>query len=271
MTVVNKMAARCCRVFVLVSTLFFAGTPFALAIDHGYEDYGKLLSRHVTWDAKGVASSVDYAGFARDKSALNAVTESMSAVTMAQYRQFTRDQKLAFLINAYNAFTIQLILTRYPDLESIRDLGGFLWGSPWKKEFFSLLGEKRHLDWIEHDMIRAPGVFNEPRIHFVVNCASIGCPALRPEPMQAMKLQAQLEDSTRRFFRDRTRNRFDESAGVARVTRLLDWYGDDFEPKKSFLARYAADLADSSAAQDKLRAGDFSISFLTYDWKLNKQ
>jgi hypothetical protein len=254
----------------VIAAFLVASASVAHAIDHNYAAFDALLGKHVKWNAKGVASVVDYSGFASDKGKLDAVTAEMSSVTQAQYNKFSRDQKLAFLINAYNAYTIQLILTEYPNLESIKDLGS-LFRSPWKKEFFTLLGKERHLDWVEHTMIRAPGVFNEPRIHFVVNCASIGCPALRPGAMKASELEKQLEDSTVRFFRDRTRNRFDESAGAARVTKLLDWYGDDFKPEKKFLARYADALGDTPAAKAKIRSGDFSISFLSYDWKLNKQ
>jgi hypothetical protein len=254
----------------LIACLFVFGAAGAHAIDHKYSDFDVLLAKYVKWNAQGVASAVDYGGFARDKAKLDAVTAEMSAVTQVQYDKFSRDQKLAFLINADNAFTIQLILTKYPDLDSIKDLGG-LFSSPWKKEFFNLLGKKRHLDWVEHTMIRAPGVFNEPRIHFVVNCASIGCPALRPAAMKAEQLEKQLEDSTIRFFRDRTRNRFDEKSGKASVTKLLDWYGDDFKPEKKFLARYASALGDTPRAQAQIRSGNFSLSFLSYDWKLNKQ
>ena len=88
--------------------------------------------------------------------------------------------RLAFLVNAYNAHTIALVLTRYPDLASIKDLGGWI-TSPWKQKFFELLGESRSLDDVEHRMIRGGVGAREPRVHFALNCASIGCPALRPE------------------------------------------------------------------------------------------
>ncbi|MGB7183916.1 MAG: DUF547 domain-containing protein [Burkholderiaceae bacterium] len=268
----HSLRSLCGRriVRLLVSLGLVMSSVTAFALDHEYAALNELLAKHVKWDAKGVASAVDYAGFARDQPKLDTVTQEMSAVTRAQYNQFSRDRKLAFLINAYNAFTIQLILTKYPDLKSIKDLGS-LFRSPWKKNFFKLLDDDRNLDWIEHTMIRAPGVFGEPRIHFVVNCASIGCPALRPEAMIASRLNAQLADSTRRFFSDRSRNRFDATSGELQVTKLLDWYGEDFRPEKKFLATYAKQLADSAADQARIRSGDFSISFLDYDWTLNRQ
>lgn len=111
---------------------------------------------------------------------------------------------MAFLINAYNAYTVEWILTRYPNLKSIKDLGSFL-QSPWQKKFFSLLGEERHLDWIEHEQL--PPLYSDPRVHAAVNCASIGRPALRNEAFTATRLEAQLEDGMQRFLADRTRNR----------------------------------------------------------------
>ena len=257
-------------VAAFVTTLLLASTA-AHAIDHNYAAFDALLAKYVKWNSKGVASAVDYDGFAKDRAKLNVVLEEFSAVSQAQYNKFSRDQQLAFLINAYNGFTIELILTKYPDLESIKDLGGLFSGSPWSKELFTLLGKKRNLDWIEHTRIRAKGVFDEPRIHFVVNCASIGCPALRPEAMKAAKLEKQLADSSRRFFSDRSRNRYDKSSQSLKITKLLDWYEEDFEPVKKFLATYAKQLADDPADQERIKAGSVDYSFLSYDWKLNKQ
>lgn len=253
--------------------------PMALArdldFDHSYRAFDALLGKHVAWNKAGTASSVDYAGFAKDHDALKAVLGRFSAVTMDEYRAFSRDQRLAFLINAYNAFTVELILTKYPDLKSIKDLSS-LFQSPWKKRFFSLLGEERSLDWIEHEMIRKPGAFDEPRIHFVVNCASIGCPALRPDAMTATGLSKQLADSTRRFLSDRSRNRFAE--GKLQVSKIFDWYGGDFAlghqgiaSLPAFFGMHAEQLADDPAARTQIAAGKLPIEFLDYDWSLNKR
>jgi Protein of unknown function, DUF547 len=247
------------------------------AFDHGHAAFDRLLAAHVAWRADGHASAVDYAGFARERAGLQAVLASYSAVSGVEYDRFSRDQRLAFLINAYNAFTIELILTRYPDLKSIKDLGS-LFQSPWKKKFFRLLGEERTLDWIEHDMIRKPGAFDEPRIHFVVNCASIGCPALRPEAVTAARLDAQLQDSTRRFVGDPTRNRFDAGSGKLQVSKIFDWYGGDFAKGhrgiaslSQFFASHADLLATDPAARERIRQSAPPIEFLDYDWALNKR
>jgi hypothetical protein len=187
----------------------------------------------------------------------------------------TKPQRLAFLINAYNAWTVELILTKYPDLESIKDLGS-VFQSPWKKKFFRLLGQERSLDDVEHGMIRAPGAFDDPRIHVGVVCASIGCPMLRPEAFTPEKLDAQLDDGMRRFLGDASRNRFDAASGRLRVSKIFDWYGKDFEQGhkgydslKATFARHAAQLAATPDAQAKLRSGDYRLDFLDYDWKLN--
>ena len=245
------------------------------ALDHGHAAFDGLLRKHVAWNAAGTATTVSYRGFAADRAELRRVLDAYSAVPRTEYDAMSRDQRLAFLINAYNAFTIELILTRHPDLKSIRDLGSIL-QSPWKRRFFRLLGEDRHLDDVEHGMIRAPGVFDEPRIHFVVNCASIGCPALRPEAMTAAALEQQLEDSTRRFLRDATRNRYDAASGRLEVSRIFDWYRGDFEKglrgiasREQFFGRYAELLAADERGRAAVREGRAPIVHLDYDWALN--
>ena len=261
------------RSLMLLLALAPAAAP--AGFDHGHGAWDRLLAEHVIWVRDGVASRVDYAGFQRDREALQAYLGALSAVGPEAFAGWSRDRRLAFLINAYNAFTVALILTEYPDLESIKDLGG-LFSSPWKQRFFTLLGEKRHLDWIEHERIREPGVYDEPRIHFAVNCASIGCPALRPEAYVAGRLDAQLEDSTRRFLADRTRNRYHPETDTLRVSSVFDWYAQDFQrgwngadSVREFLAGYAGQLADRPAHQARIRAQQTGLDYLDYDWALN--
>ncbi|MEZ5740384.1 MAG: DUF547 domain-containing protein [Burkholderiaceae bacterium] len=264
---------------LLVALALAVPTIGHAALDHQYPGWQALLEKHVAWTPQGGASTVDYQGFLADREALGEVLQRLSSVTLAQYEGFSRDQQLAFLINAYNAFTVELILTKYPDLTSIKDLGSFF-SSPWKKAFFSLLGQQRTLDWIEHEMIRAPGVFDEPRIHFVVNCASVGCPALRPGAMLATRLEQQLADSTRRFLGDRSRNRYDPAAKRLLVSKIFDWYGGDFakghqgiDSLEQFFASHAQLLADGGAdcGRSVRMAGEKTIRFLDYDWSLNRR
>ena len=154
--------------------------------------------------------------------------DDYSKVPKAEFDAWTKPQQQAFLINAYNAFTVEKILTRYPDLKSIRDFGS-VFGNPWKDKFFTLFGQPSYLDQIEHEILRKEGVYDEPRVHVAVVCASIGCPMLRNEAFIADKLEAQLEDGMRRFLSDRTRNRYNPQTKKLEISKIFDWYGKDFE------------------------------------------
>ena len=274
------MTCRCrfgvrCAASIIIAAMLLAACNAAFAFDQTHAAWDALLKRHVVVAQDGSSSRVDYAGIRADQGALHAYLEGLSSVSEAEYRGWTREQRLAFLINAYNAFTVELVLTRYPELKSIKDLGSFL-KSPWKKAFFRLLGAERSLDGVEQGLIRAPGAFDEPRIHFALNCASIGCPMLRDEAYVAERLDARLEDGVRRFLGDRSRNRYDPASGKLEVSRIFDWYKADFEKGSrgitsvpQFLARYADILADEAAARAAVRQGQAQIRYLDYDWTLN--
>jgi len=249
--------------------------------DHTHDAWTRLLAAHVRVNPAGNASRVDYKGFAADRGALQAYLQSLSAVARAQYDGWNKPQQFAFLANAYNAFTVEKILTRYPDLRSIRDFGRLI-GNPWKDAFFTLLGARHHLDWIEHEMLRAAGAFDEPRVHVAANCASIGCPMLGRSAFSPTALDAQLETLQRAFLSDRTRNRYDAATRSLQLSPIFDWYKADFDKGgKSFLgypngggaaavgARYADLLADGASERAALRAGGVPIAFLEYDWLLN--
>ena len=186
----------------------------AAGFDHSHRAWDALLKKNVAVIGDGHASKVDYAAFKNQRAALGDYLKTLSAVTRADYDGWSKPQRLAFLINAYNAFTVELILTRYPDLKSIKDLGS-VFQSPWQKKFFTLLGAERSLDEVEHDTIRAPGAFDDPRIHFAVNCASVGCPMLMRDAYVADRLDAQLDDATRRFLSDPTRKPLSAAVGHA--------------------------------------------------------
>jgi len=231
----------------------------ALAFDHGHRAWGSLLERHVVVLEGGKASRVDYAGIARQRQDLERYLDAVSATSRSEFDGWARPEQMAFLINAYNAFMVEKILQRYPEIRSVWDFGK-LFGNPFKDEFFSLLGRKASLDWIEHDMLRKN--YREPRIHYALNCASIGCPMLRPEPYVATRLEAQLEDQARRFLADASRNRYRE--GRLEVSKIFDWYKEDFEPRDAYFARYAALLGADAGSVRAAR-----ITFLDYDWALN--
>ncbi|MBP9905358.1 MAG: DUF547 domain-containing protein [Rhodoferax sp.] len=232
-----------------------------------------LLKKHVRTLRNGQASAVDYAGLKTDRAALQAYLASGAKVSRTEFDGWGNPVQLAFLINSYNAWTLELVLTAYPGVRSIKDLGSFL-QSPWKKRFIPLLGETRSLDDIEHGLIRGSGRYNDPRIHFAVNCASIGCPALRAEAYVPERLSAQLDDAAQKFLSDRTRNRLESEA--LKVSSIFKWYRSDFEQGwrgahtlGQFLALYSGALALTADRLGPLAVGKLDISFLDYDWQLN--
>jgi hypothetical protein len=242
---------------VLVALAFAAQAAFAFDQDHA--GWGGLLERHVALLDGGKASRVRYAGMARERAELKLYLEALSATPRAEFDGWTRPEQIAFLINAYNAFMVEKVLQRYPDIRSVWEFGK-LFGNPFKDEFFSLLGRKASLDWIEHEMLRKN--YRDPRIHYAVNCASVGCPMLRPEPYVGTKLEEQLEDQARRFLSDASRNRYRD--GRLEVSKIFDWYKEDFEPRDAYFARYAALLGADAASVRAAR-----MTFLDYDWALN--
>ena len=247
----------------------------AQGVDHSHAAWSELLKKHVVVLRGGQASQVRYAGFASDRGALKAYLDSLASVSEATFNGYAKPQQMAFLINAYNAATIELILTRYPKLESIKDLGSLL-QSPWKPKWLPLLGTKVSLDEIEHEMLRKRGRYDDPRVHFAVNCASIGCPALREEAFTADKLDVQLDEQAMRFMSDRSRNRYNVQRGRLEVSKIFDWFGEDFRSGLrgigsfgAFAVKYADQLADAPADREKVKGGQVEVAFLDYDWKLN--
>ena len=223
----------------------------------------------------GKGSQIRYAGVLADHASLKAYLAQLSSVSAAAFDGYSKPQQMAFLINAYNAYTVELILTKYPKLESIRDLGSFT-TKPWGIKNIPLLGTTMTLDNIEHDTLRAKGRFDDPRVHFAVNCASVGCPMLREEAFVAERLEAQLEEQALRFMSDRSRNRFNSSSGKLEVSKIFDWYGGDFKlghkgiaSLPAFAAKYAVQLTDVAADRERIKGKDLAVSFLDYDWKLN--
>ena len=240
-------------------------------LDHSYPAWDALLKKHVRWLPDNKQSRSDYKGFARDRDALTRLLAEWSAVTPAEFATFSKPQQMAFLINAYNGFTVELILTQYPNLKSIKDLGS-VFQSPWKKKFFRLLGEDRHLDWIEHEQLRPK--YKDWRVHAGVNCASIGCPALRPEAFTAASLDAQLDDGMARFMSDRTRNRYVE--GRAELNEIFKWFIEDFQQGHrgirklaDLVLRYADELGVPMTDRQPIRNGEVRVRYLDYDWSLN--
>jgi hypothetical protein len=268
---VSPRKRRWIPILIALSWILAAAAAPAAAVD-SVAIWNSLLERHMVVIDGGYASRVDYGGMQRDRAQLDVYTRQLSATTPAQFSALDRADQIAFLINAYNAFTVQLILTRWPHLESIKDLGG-LFSDPWHQRFFTLLGRPMDLDQIEA-MLRQPGRYDDPRIHFAINCASISCPMLQPHAYDGGQLDRQLQAAAARFIGDRTRNRYDRDQDAVQVSKIFDWYAADFRrgPDHSvtgLLARYAAELSDDPNIQTRIRRQQIDVKYASYDWRLN--
>jgi len=259
-----------------VMTLWMLSVSSAWSqFDHTHAQWTALLKKHTVVVDGGKASQVRYAEFARDRAALKSYLEALAKVSDTEFKGWSKNQQLAFLINAYNAHMVEKILLRYPNLKSVWDYGK-VFGNPFKDKFFKLFGREFSLDNIEHDTIRVKGVYDDPRIHMAVNCASIGCPMLREEAFVADKLDAQLEEQVTRFLSDKSRNRYSAAGNALEVSEIFKWYAVDFtsglkgiQSREQFFAKYANLLSDSAEHQKIIRDGKAEIKHLDYDWGLN--
>jgi len=246
---------------------------YAKTSNNLHATWTELLEQNISPINKGHSTAVDYAAFKNQEDELQVYLDKLSEVSRADFDAWSKEKQLAFLINAYNAWTIEFILTEYPDLKSIKDLGS-LFSSPWDKEFIPLLGKTVSLNDIEHGLIRGSDRYNDPRIHFAVNCASIGCPALREEAYTAANLEQQLTQQTQRFLSDTSRNYIKGDSFY--LSSIFKWYGEDFEVEfrgsksiQSFIALYADALTLNTQQALTLKNQDFNVKFLDYNWKLN--
>lgn len=247
--------------FLLALALIFL-SQLSFGFDHNHSKWEKILEKNL--HVSGHQSLINYKNIANSPKELNLYTQELTEVTKEQFDSFNKKQQLAFLINAYNAFTVQFIVKNYP-VESIKDLGS-LFRSPWKKRFFKLFGKKTHLDNVEHDMIRK--WFQEPRIHFAVVCASLGCPPLALKPFTEDNLEILLEKQSRNFIQDPKENFIRN--GRIYLSKIFKWYGDDFETDQgNFLSFVAQRITKDKETQKRIINGDIPTSWNNYDWKLN--
>jgi len=249
----------------LLTMVFFLGVSFCQAesFDLSFKEWSLWLKNYAR--VQGPVTSVNYKQAQKEKKVIDSLAAQMEGVAKSAYESWSEKDKLAFLINAYNIFTVKLILDNYP-VKSIKDLGS-LFKSPWKKKFFKLFGEEQTLDGIEHDTIRR--FFNEPRIHFAVVCASKGCPALKGEAYVGSRLNEQLEESLRNFLKDEARNRWDSQSNTLFLSKIFKWYEDDFKKAASSVQAFVASrIGTSPSDQEKIKTA--SLEFLDYDWNLNE-
>lgn len=226
---------------------------------HAYENnLDGLLKSHVKMVTKsGIQyNAVNYSAWAKDQRHTKVRNEILSkdANTLK-----SKDEKLAYWINAYNVLTIDLI-TREKETESIKNLGT-LFSNPWKRFSWNVNGKKLTLDGIEHGIIRK---LNDPRIHFAINCAAISCPDLRREAYRASKLNGQLQHQTNLTLNNASKG-FKSINGIkeVRVSKVMDWFGEDFNGGNvnKWLQTYKKQNVNDNT----------KISFFDYDWSLNKQ
>ncbi len=227
-------------------------------IDHS--EWTALVKKYV--DADGL---VDYKGFMTEKDALQKYLDKLSANAPA--KKWSDNDKIAYWLNAYNAFTVKYILDNYP-VKSIKDLGAdnpiMFVNTAWDKKFFEIEGRKTSLNNIEQRILRQN--FKEPRIHFALNCASMSCPKLRKEAYEGSKLDAQLTEQTKEFLNDENRNQL--KAKDQKVSAIFDFYTKDFtgwsgKSLVDYINTYAATKLKPDAGQ--------KVQYMNYDWSLNEQ
>ena len=217
--------------------------------------WNELLQAHVSPNGK-----VDYRGFLKDREKLDQYLKLLSD-NHPNETTWNREERLAYWINAYNAFTVELILQHYP-LESIKDIKRWnipFLNTPWTINFIKIGGKKYDLDHIEHKTLRKE--FNEPRIHFVINCASVACPILKNEAYTADQLEQQLKAQTIHFINDPEKNIIRENE--VQLSKIFSWFEGDFTHNGS--------LIDFLNQYSELQIQpDARVGYLDYDWGLNE-
>ena len=251
----NSMKASC-PVFLWLSLITACNAQPA--------ETSKMPPSHQLWDElleTGVRANglVNYKAFIRQKNKLGQYLDLLSD-TAPNPDTWSREEQLAYWINAYNAFTVKLIVDNYP-VESIKDLHPVnipFVSSVWQKKFFQIGGTKMSLDQIEHSILRKD--FDEPRIHFAVNCASLSCPVLRAGAYTAAEIEKQLHEQAVLFINDTTRNKI--TPGKAELSKIFSWFKGDFT-KNGSLTDYI-----NTFSKTKIDKGT-KIKYLDYHWGLN--
>ncbi len=241
-------------------------TDKPMSIDHSL--WTMLLQEHVTKDG-----AVNYKGFIEDKDAFETYLKLLSN-NPPNKKTWSEDEQLAFWINAYNAYTVKLILDHYP-VKRIKDIknGIPFVNSVWDIDFFSIGDKKMSLNNIEHGIIRAE--FKEPRIHFAVVCAAYSCPRLRNEAYTPERLDEQLDEQTKVFIADTRKNDVSDPNTIV-ISNIFKWYSTDFtnagwwsrlfggKNRTANLVKYIAPYTDTPITKKT------KVKFMKYNWALNE-
>lgn len=252
-----KMTATLRTIVILLISALPAGCSLPKVNSNArpivHQSLTTLLQKHVSSDGR-----VNYASLKADSNALNDYLGLLEH--HHPNKGWTSNERKAYWINTYNAFTLRLIIRNYP-VSSIKDLGGAVYkvNTPWDIRFITIEGYNYDLNNIEHDILRKE--WSDARIHFAVNCASVSCPILANTAYEAATLDTQLDEAARRFINDPTRNRL--SNDEAELSKIFRWFKGDFTRKGNlidFINHYAENPLNASA----------SINYLDYDWNLNE-
>jgi Protein of unknown function, DUF547 len=219
--------------------------------------YDSLLHKYVNHEGL-----VDYKSFIKDSLIFNKYLNLLSQ-NHPNEKNWTKDERLAYWLNAYNAFTIKLICQYYP-VASIKDVkkGIPFVNDTWTIDFIKIEGKTYNLNTIEHGIVRPK--FNDPRVHTALNCASMSCPKLLNEAYKAEHLTEQLDAQMREFLKDSSRNKI-ISSEKAELSKIFTWFEGDFKKISpsviAFINKYAAVKLNENA----------KLTYWDYDWKLNEQ
>lgn len=229
-------------------------------IDHSGWD--TLLQRYV--DERGFVDYAAWKSAAADQQALDGYLRLLSSASLSG--KTTREARLAFWINAYNAVTVKGILREYPT-SSIRNHTAKLYGyNIWKDLVLPVEGRNYSLEQIEHEVLRK---LSEPRIHFAIVCASIGCPRLLNRAYTASELDEQLSVNAKAFFADKTKFTYDARRRTIQVSPILEWFATDFGATTADQMRTISPYLPDEAAKKLAQSGAANVGYLDYDWNLN--
>ena len=235
--------------------------------------WSMLLERWVVTVEESAVSRVDYAAAQEDSAELQQWLATCAKVSESAFNDWSVPHRQAFLINLYNAAMMQKILQRYPDIDSVWDFGR-IFNHPFKDRFVELFGERMSLDDIEHGRLRGDPALFDPRVHFAVNCASKGCPPLRPTAFDGASIDTALDEQASIFLSDQTKNGMNPTTNRLILSPIFDWYAEDFgepglEGQLAYLSRYADSLGLEDDAVRALNEGSIKIEWSDYDWALN--
>ena len=253
------------NIFLILVSIFFLLNVKAVQSQMDYSDFDHLLQKVV----KG--NNVDYSQLLGDKDILVGITTIMSEISPNSHPEkfMTRNEQLAYWINAYNAFILKIVMENYP-VESIKDIN-FIGFTIWLHKNL-IGGEEISFKSLEDDIIRKK--YQDPRIHFAINCASFSCPPLKNNAYIPEILDKQLDESTRSFINDNNNFRIDSEQGIVYLSSIFDWYDDDFfdwlKNNKNIQEPHLLDYI-KLYYDGQITEGFYSleIEFIDYNWQLN--